>query len=305
VTKKRKLAYLALLGNVVIWGAALPIVKPALHFITPYYFLQLRYIIASIFMVPLLLFVWPEKHAWKRLVYIIPIETVAVILGLTFLYKGLEYTPALTASLIGSTAPIFVTLGGIFFLHEREEKKEWLGLGLSVLGTLLILFSATGINHLATHNYIGLIYLGLYHIANVAYLLLAKRFYHQENKLFVTAIECLVGLIGFSFLAPLLGPTPPVAMLLSNPAVIRAVLYMGILGTPVAVTLLLYGQSKIEVSEASLFTYLQPLIFIPLSVLWLGDRLYPTQLLGLILIVAGVYLAESRRRRPKQKPTLP
>ena len=121
MTRSRKLAYLALIGNVIIWGAALPIVKPALTVITPYYFLQLRYFIAAIFLVPLLFFIWPEKNAVKSLKLIIPLEILQVLVSLTFLYQGLEYTPALTASLIGSTAPIFVTLGGVFWLKEKRK----------------------------------------------------------------------------------------------------------------------------------------------------------------------------------------
>ncbi|OGV95641.1 hypothetical protein A2W24_07130 [Microgenomates group bacterium RBG_16_45_19] len=298
MTQKRRLAYLALLGNVVIWGAALPIVKPALEIITPYYFLLLRYLVAAVFMLPLLFFVWP-KHALASLKLIIPIEIVQIILSLGFLYAGLARTPALTASLIASTAPIFVTLGGLFFLKEREEKREWFGLSLSIFGTLILLLSSTTVDHTLSHNSLGIFFLLLYQLANMTYLLLAKKHYHHQNKLFVTAISCLVGLVGFSLLAPLLGPTPSMAYLFASPEVIRAVLYMGILGSPVALALLLYGQAKIEVSEATLFTYLQPLIYIPLSIIWLGDRFYPAQLLGLLLIVLGVILAESRRRQIK------
>ena len=33
MTQSRKLAYVAILGNVVIWGAAMPVVKPALTYL--------------------------------------------------------------------------------------------------------------------------------------------------------------------------------------------------------------------------------------------------------------------------------
>ena len=69
---------------------------------------------------------------------------------------------------------------------------------------------------------------------------------------------------------------------------------MGILGSPIAVSLYLYGQDKIEASEATLFSYLQPLIYIPLAVFWLGEKIIPAQLIGLAIIAAGVYLAERR-----------
>ena len=167
-------------------------------------------------------------------------------------------------------------------------------MGLSLIGTLFVIFASTQINHLYPQSPIGIFFLTLYLICNTIYLLLVRKKYTHENQLFVTAISTVIGLIGFSILAPLLGPTPPVYHLLAYPTVIRAVLYMGILGTPIALSLLLYGHTKIEASEASLFTYLQPLVYIPLSILWLGDRLYPTQFAGLILVVLGVFY----RRNP-------
>ena len=51
------------------------------------------------------------------------IELLGLPLPLILLYNGLDKTSALDASLIGATGPIFVVLGGIWFLHERQTKK--------------------------------------------------------------------------------------------------------------------------------------------------------------------------------------
>jgi drug/metabolite transporter (DMT)-like permease len=114
----------------------LPIVKPALNYITPYYFLYIRYLVASLLLLPLLYALWPKHASIKWLLKIISIESIQVLVSLGFLYLGLSQTPALTASLIGSAAPIFTTLAGILILKEREEKREWIGLVISLLGTL-------------------------------------------------------------------------------------------------------------------------------------------------------------------------
>ena len=50
----RAKAYLALSVMAVIWGIALPLVKPALNFVTPYQFLYFRYLIAAPLLLPVL-----------------------------------------------------------------------------------------------------------------------------------------------------------------------------------------------------------------------------------------------------------
>lgn len=303
MTRSRKLAYLALIGNVIIWGAALPIVKPALDVISPYYFLLLRYLVASAIMAPILIFIWPDNLRVKTLLLIIGLEFLQITVSLSLLYQALAYTSALTASLIGSTAPIFITLGGIFFLKERQERKEWLGLSLSVLGTIVLISTSLVTNGSGgTTKLLGISLLIGYQLVNMAYLLLAKKHYHQINKLFISGIGCFVGLLSFLILAPIMGPIIPLPLLATYPSVLLAVLYMGILGSPVAVSLYLYGQARIEASEAALFTYLQPLVYLPLTTLWLGDHLSATQIIGLVMIAFGVYLAERRPASIDQSP---
>lgn len=300
ITPTRRLAYAALLGNVIIWGAALPIVKPALYTLTPYQFLYLRYLLAATIMLPVTIAIFPKNLPKKTLITIIGLEFIQVTLSLSVLYQALALTSALTASLIGSTAPIFVTLAGIFFLKEKEEKHEWLGLSLSALGTLaIILASATYTS--AKSGLPGVLLMLLYQGFNVTYLLLAKKYYPQLNKMFIAGISCLVGFLSYGLITPLTNPINPLPIALHHLPSLLAVIYMGLLGSPLAVALLLYGQSKIEASEASLFTYLQPLIYIPLSILWLKDRLLPTQILGLILVVAGVVIAELRPRSRRHR----
>jgi drug/metabolite transporter (DMT)-like permease len=298
MTQTRTLAYLAIIGNVIIWGAALPLVKPALTFISPYNFLLLRYLVASFFMVPVIFIFWPKHFSFKLLGLIAGLEFLQVGLSLAVLYQGLAYTSALTAAFISSTAPIFVTLGGIIFLKERQERHEWTGLMLSVTGTVIIIFSSFLLNGSAGSTSLkGVSLILIYVLADMAYLLLAKKYYPHLNKAFITAVSCFVGLISYLIITPLVSPMANFTTIMNHPEIVRAVLYMGILGSPFAVGLYLWGQSKIEASEAAVFTYLQPLIYIPLSVLWLGDRLHPYQPIGLMFIILGVFITEKRRKK--------
>jgi drug/metabolite transporter (DMT)-like permease len=292
-------AYAALIANVIIWGAALPIVKPALETLSPFAFLFYRYAIASLIMIPVFIWFWPKfkQLNLKQWAIIGAIEFLQLGVGLSFLYVGLEYTSALSAALIGSTSPILVVIGGIIFLKEHQEKREWVGLGISVIGTLLVIlgpFLAGGSNGQISH--FGNLMVVLYVISWMAYSLLAKKYFADIDKLVIASVSCIVGLMSFALISPLLTPLPSFTSFITSGYPFLATVYMGTLGSSVAIGLFLYGQSKIEASEAALFTYLQPLIYIPLSVWWLGDHILPLQIIGLTCISAGVFIAEKRKR---------
>ena len=73
--------------------------------------------------------------------------------------------------------------------------------------------------------------------------------------------------------------------------------YMAIFGSIIGFTAYLKGQEGIEASEATLFTYLQPLIYIPLGILLLNEKVHPVQIGSLFIILFGVIIAEKRARR--------
>lgn len=76
--------------------------------------------------------------------------------------------------------------------------------------------------------------------------------------------------------------------------IIIPVLYMALPGGILAFALYLYAQSKIEVSEANLFTYLNGVVAIPASFLLLGEKPSLMTIIAILIISYGVYRAETR-----------
>lgn len=294
MTHPRQLAYLALTFNALIWGAAFPIIKPAFAYITSLQYLYFRFLVAGIIGLPLFVYFYIKKH--PKISYslkVLIIETLGITLPLPLLYKGLELTSALEASLLGSIGPIFVVLGGIWFLGERESKREWLGLGLSLFGSLLLVAEPylTGISiDTASSAWGNLLVLG-YNLLYTCYVLLAKRIYRTRPPLYFGAAAYLVSTLIFGLMLSIQGSLPSL-VLLTNPTVLLPVLYMAVPGGILAFSLYLYAQSKIEVSEANLFTYLNGVVAIPASYLLLGEVPSFVALLAIIIITVGVIFAE-------------
>lgn len=286
---RRLKAYLALFVMSVIWGAALPLVKPALNFISPFQFLYLRFLLATPFLLPVLFHYWRRIKIKSGLILkIIGLEFFGTAINLPLLYYGLQLTSATEASLIGATGPIFVILGGILFLHEKQTRQEWLGLLFCFLGTLILVFKPS-----ANFSLIGNLLIIGYNLIYVIYVLLAKVWYKKVPKIFISSLSYPIALISLFLILIFTGQSVSVASL-SIPSVLLATVYMAIPGSIIAWTLFLYGQNLIEVSEASLFTYLQGIIALPVAWYFLNELPTPTMFFAIILIAGGVFWAEKR-----------
>ncbi|MCX6816458.1 MAG: DMT family transporter [Candidatus Beckwithbacteria bacterium] len=292
-------AYLALLTMSIIWGAALPIVKPSLSLISPYQFLYFRYLIAAPLTLPIFIYyLFKLKFTGKTLLKIFALEFLGTPLLLPILYLGLQRTSSLEASFIGASGPIFVVLGGIIFLHEKEEKHEWFGLIISFLGTIILILEPliTGKNHQASFSFSGNLLIIAYNIIYTIYVLLAKKLYQSIPKLFVTSFSYSIALVTFYIFLSLFHQSTSINLLRLAPVAIASG-YMAIFGSIIALTLFLFGQNLIEASEASLFTYLQGIIAIPVAWLFLSEIVSPIMILAIIIIILGVCLAEFRPKR--------
>lgn len=293
---QRGLAYVYLLINTVCWGAALVLSKPALDYITPFRFLFYRYLIAGgLFGIPY--FILKRKSLnWRQIINIILIESFGTVFNLIILYYGLSLTSAIEASLIGTTGPIFITLAGILLLRESQEHFEWLGLGLSLAGTLLIVL--TNYQQTNSISLIGNLLILAYNLLNALYFILVKKYYQDISKTTAGALSFITGLALFGFIV-LLNQQFQIRQLLNliqldwqQPFVAFSSIYMAVFGSIIGLISYIKGQAKIEASEAGLFIYLQPLIYLPLGILLLNELVYLQQFFGLGLVLMGVIFAE-------------
>lgn len=361
VKKRQKLAIGLLLINVVCWGAVLPVAKLAVDLTSPFHFLLFRFSFAALLSWPILWWYWRKlKPSWKLVSNIVLLELIGTFLALASLFAGLALTSALEASFLTTTTPIFITLGGIWFLHERQEGYEWLGLALALAGTLLITFeplissalelawtgmvepvlaltrtgmaeagsglgggsvgggsvdgAGLGAESLATSvistelepaefSLIGNLLILVYNILTAGYFLLAKKYYKNVPKLFVTPISFFVGAVAFFLLGwwqfgdfswlslvGLVGFVDQLQLDLAQPMILWPSVIIAVFGSIIGLTVYIAAQDLIEASEASLFSYLQPLVYIPLSMWLLGEVLKPILVVAVTIIAVGVYL---------------
>lgn len=311
----RSLGALFMLVNTLVWGASLPVSKFAVESTNPFFFLLYRFGFAALISLPLLIPLWRKvRPSLQNILEITALETIGITLALGLLYWGLSLTSSLEASLLTMTIPLFVTLGGLSFLKERVEKHEWLGLVVALSGTLLLTFEpllSGRTNGQLFTSLEGNILILLSNIAAATYYLLAKRRYAKYPKMFASGVSFWVGALSFAVIAVVISGAgsflPTITLDLSTPTVLWPALYMGIFGSIIGLTAYIKGQDLMEASEASLFTYLHPVVTIPLAFVLHAELPTVTMLFALVVIGAGVGIAElpkyrrNVRRRAKKR----
>ena len=291
-------AYLMLLVVAAIWGIATPVIKYTLEGFSPLVFLTYRFGISTI--VAFIIFAINGVHLPKDkktlfLLFFYGFLNSVVSLGLLFF--GMENTTVLESSLITLASPLIISTAGVYFLHEHVTRREKIGMGIAIIGTILTIIEPL-INN--GHSFLklsgNLLILG-YVLVTVVTTILAKNLLRKDtNAMAMTNFSFLIGFI--SFLPFVLFSNSSLAKILEVHYTYHlGVFFMAILSGTLAFYLANKAQKTIEVGEQSLFAYLYPVFSLPLAVLWLGEKITPVYVLGGIIIAIGVVIAEIKKRR--------
>ena len=144
-TARQSLAAFALLFVTAIWGSTFIFVKWTIAELDLYYFLFLRFFIASAFMI--LIF-----HRRIRMMSFATLKAGAILgLFLTGTYiaqtEGLQYTTASNSALITGLYMVVVPFCSIWYLKEKPKLLSTIGVTLAIPGLFLLTqYSPMGIN---------------------------------------------------------------------------------------------------------------------------------------------------------------
>lgn len=218
---------------------------------------------------------------------------MSTTIHLSLIFIGLERTTSTEGTLIGAIAPVFIVLLGVLRLHERITRRELWGMVLVLLGTgftiLQPLLSGDGFTNV-TGNTIIL----LSNIVFALFVFYSKKNFKHYSPFLITLHSSIVAVVTYLPLAMMEqgGSLPSFTILTSSGLVFFGIMYMAIVSYIMAYLLFEYGMSKIEISEGSIFTYLQPVFAAPVALIWLNEAVTVPFLIGAAVLTAGVVLTE-------------
>lgn len=282
---------LALMG--VFWSGVFPAISILLKSMGLFTSVFLRFACAALL---LLLLLWLRE---RRLPRLSPRELVLVVgLGLlgisvynTLFTAGLMLVEASRAALIVPTNPAFTALFAALLLKERLGRTRALGAGLCVLGALWVLARGDPRSFASLEFGVGELILVLCIFIWSAYTLLGRVALSTLSPLALTAYVMAAGAIPLALPASVEGASLGAVTWESW----AAFAYLVLFGTVIPFLWFYEGVKALGAARASQFINLVPPLAVLESILLLGESFSPALLVGIALVVAGLYFTNKPR----------
>lgn len=276
-------AILALWATCLIWGAAFPLTKLALHDATPMAFTAARFLLATLILAPAL------RHATREEWRAGAVLGALLALGFATQTVALQWTTASRSGFITALYIPFVPIIVLLLYRTLPDRFATLGLCIALTGMVLLTRPADlggGINLGDFLTLLCAICFAAHMVATGAF---ARRL--APERLMMTQIA--VATLLTTCATPLL-EHPRLSF---TPLLVGMILYEAVLASVIAIRLQLAAQQVLSPTYTALVYTLEPVVASTAGFLLLGDRLAPIQWLGGLFILAGSLLPEMQRRR--------
>lgn len=294
--RERLVGILSLLAATLFWAGNYVVGVAAVAEIPPLSLVLLRWALAVLPLVAIAQLLerppWREiLRAWRWLLLL----SVLGMLGYTlFLYAALQFTDAFNASLINAFNPALITLAAVVFLRERLTATGVIGILLALVGVLVVLSDGDPARLLSTGFGLGdLLMIGAI-VVWTAYTIVGRR----APRLPPIASTAAQAGLAVAVLLPVTllagGITLP-----STAGGLGALLFIAVF--PSVLSYVLWNRALTVVPPARAGVFLNLItVFTALFTILAGHPFTLPQILGGVVVIAGVALANERafRRQP-------
>lgn len=275
---------------VVIWSLNWTIMKSALSLVDPLSLVLAILALSAAALSPILVFAGKDIHGDKKT--IIRLLLVGVINGLmmTTTLVGLVHEKSGIGAVLNYTQPLFVFFLSIPFLKGEASVSRLTGALIGFLGVAVLSVNRT----VFAENYAYfLLVLGAFLWATM--ILFYKKWLSNVNPVLTCFAQQGVGALFMSVITLTSGPAR-----FSFPlefAYISMILYSSILAYGIAAVVWIHLVAQEEVTVLSSSSYLVPAIAVFLGWILLGENPELRSILGMILILSGVYVVNRPSHR--------
>ena len=283
--------------TVAIWGSTFVFTKMLLqNGLSPAQIFTLRFIIAYVLLLAFAL----SRHRFRLFCKSLKDELLMVVLGITggsvyFLAENaaMLYTTATNTSLIVCSCPLFaMLLFAIVYRHsERVSRLQAMGSVVACLGMAVVVLNGHFVLHLSP---LGDMLAFAACLCWAVYSLLMKPATERYSSLFITRKVFFYGLltiIPYYFFVP---GFPSMEVLL-RPEVLWNLLFLGVVASMICYVTWNWVISKLGAVVATNWVYFNPITTIIFAWWLLHEQITVWFLLGTVLILTGMYLADRKK----------
>lgn len=285
-----RLAFLALSGSSLFWAGNFIVGRALREAITPVWLTFGRWLVAALVLLPLAgRALWQTRaqvgRAWRLVLFL---SLSGVVLFQLCVYYALQTTTAVNALIFLSLTPVVIALMGRLWFGERLDGRQWLGIGISLLGALVIIGRGNPAFLTALRFNRGDV---LMLVAVCLWAAYSHALRHRPAALSQTVLLTASVLVGVGVLTPLVGwlwwRGEVVHM---TPTVLAGVAYVGVCASVLAFLFWNWGVGVVGANRAGVFLHLMPLFGAVLSFLVLGEGIHMYHVVGAVGILGGIGL---------------
>lgn len=208
---------------------------------------------------------------------------------------GLTYVSSTTASVIIATIPVFTAIGGWFMYKEKLKLINYAGIALSLSGVMIFVLNSSGV---LTLDPKGLALLFLAVISASGYTLVLKRLAGNYHPIYIVNVQNIIGAILFLPII-LVYEVEYFKDFVFNSRSFVAIIELAVFASCGAFILFGFAVRKLGVTRANVFSNLIPVFTAIFAFLILKDRFTTQNILGMLIVITGLFLSQWKRRPKK------
>ncbi len=229
-----------------------------------------------------------KKYTQKDYLHMILLGALGVFITYMLYFGGINYAQAADAQILNNMWQVFAIIFAFFFLREKITSKKIIALLFGFAGAYIVItkFFFQGINPVYTLGYA--LALGSA-ITEGLFVILGKK-YHYE-----TWTSMIVYFVS-SFVLILITTVLFSRLVVPSFMDFLGVIYLGVFGIALPYTFMFRAMKLGDTAKVTSIGYLSPFLALVFIFIILGDKIFFSQILGLVLIVVGI-LIQNRRKK--------
>jgi drug/metabolite transporter (DMT)-like permease len=291
---------LVFLSLVVVWGTTWLAIRVGLEHYPPFFSLAVRFGLAGPVLL-LLMFLRGEKIPWeaKYQPFFLALALLGYVLSYGVVYWAEQYVTSGMAAVIFGLMPLFTGVIAHFLLPS-DRLTLWKVTGLFAGLSGIVIIHSADLAQLNPRAPLAALVIMVGPIATALSTILSKRRVQEFPVLALAGIPMLYGGIVQAILWLIFERGRPIAW--SWPGV-ASIAYLTVFGSLITFSGYFWLLRRMEVSRVNLIAYLTPLVALGVGVLIGREPLPARVLLGALVVLAGVALANRRPRLSGSRPS--
>lgn len=274
-----------------VWAGSFIVVDATVKQIQPITIAFLRFLIATPFMIiSLFLFKKNKLIKLRDLHYFIILGLSGVTFLYIFQYFGIQRTTPATSAVLINTNVIFIFILSLIFLKEKITIKRTIGIILSFIGVIFVLFSQLINENIVFDDifFTGCIFVIFSALCWAIYSIIGKKIMKKYDPLLVITYIFIMGTL---FFVPFIGINIISEISNINLNDWLNLIYLSVVCSVFGYIGWYFALEKTEASKSAVYLNFIPLFAIILSFFY-GEKITIFFIIGAILIMYGVYLTQ-------------